>query len=97
MKPLAGEGAEVIVPTLGVVAAYTGYALPVIATGEKVFADLLYPLEAELPVCAGIYILISVAEIMKMLLEDRMQRVPAPWKVLGSLFSQCGSALYTHI
>jgi hypothetical protein len=97
IKPLAGEGAEVVVAAVRVAAAYMGYALSVIAAGEKVFADCLYSFEAELPVCAGIIFLIAAAKIGKMPIEYPMEAISSPGDVPGLLLSLCGNILYTHI
>jgi hypothetical protein len=97
IKSLAGKGAEIVVPTVGIAAVYTGYTLPVIAAGEKVLGDRLDPFQAKLPVCTGIFILIPAAEIGKMPLENSMEGVSSPRKVLGLLLFTYGSILYTHI
>ena len=97
IKPLTGEGAEVIVTTFRVTAADTSYPLPVIAAGEKVLTNRLDPFEAKLPECIGILLIIPVAEIGEMTLEDLMECVSSTWKVLGLLLFQYGSVLYAHI
>jgi hypothetical protein len=85
IKPLAGEGAEIVVTAVRIAAADAGYPLPVIAAGEKMFADRPYPFEAELPVCVGILLIISTEEIGKMPLEDSVKGVSSPRKVLRLL------------
>ena len=97
IKPLTGEGAEVIVTTFRVTAADTSYPLPVIAAGEKVISNCLDPFEAKLPECIGILLIIPAAEIGEMTLENLMEGVSSPRKVFGLLLFQCGSILYTHI
>ncbi|MGC9312259.1 MAG: hypothetical protein ACP5IA_06165 [Sediminispirochaetaceae bacterium] len=62
---LAGEVVKVGVAAVAVAATSVGYTLSVIVTAEKVFADSLDPLEMELPVCTGIFILVETAEIKK--------------------------------
>jgi len=56
----------------------TGYSLPVVAVGEKMFADRPYPFEAELPVFPGIFLIIPSEEIGEMPLEDLMECVSSP-------------------
>ena len=55
IKTLTGEGAEIVVTTVRITAADTGYTLPVVAAGEKVLANRLDPFEAELSVFPGIF------------------------------------------
>jgi hypothetical protein len=76
---------QIVVTAVGIAAAYTGNALPVIAAGEKMFADRSDPFEAELPVCIGILFIISTEEIGKMPLEDSVKGVSSPRKVLRLL------------
>ena len=97
IKPFAGEGAEIVVTAFRVTAADTGYTLPVVAAGEKVIAHRLNSIEAKLSVFPGIFIIITAAEIGKMTLEDLVESVSSPGKVLGILFFQYRSILYTHI
>ncbi|AHC14097.1 hypothetical protein L21SP2_0670 [Salinispira pacifica] len=97
IKPLAGERAEIVVTTVCISAADTGFPLPVIAAGEKVLAYRLDPFEAKLPECIGIFLIIPAAEIGEMTLEDLMEGVSSPRKVSGLLLFQYGSILYTHI
>jgi len=49
--------------------------LTVIAAGKTVFADRLVPFKAELPICIGTFLLIPVAVIGEMPLENRMEGV----------------------
>ena len=97
IKPFAGEGAEIVVTAFRATAADTGYTLPVVAAGEKVLSNSLDPFEAELSVFPGIFIIITATEIGEMTLEDLMEGVSSPGKVLGILFFQYRSILYTHI
>ena len=85
IKPFAGEGAEIVVTAFRIAAADTGYPLPVVAAGEKVFSNSLDPFEAELSVFPGIFIIITATEIGEMTLEDLMEGVSSPGKVLGPL------------
>jgi hypothetical protein len=59
IKPLAGEGAEIVVTAVRIAAADTGYPLPVITAGEKVLSNCLDPFEAKLPECIGIFLIIN--------------------------------------
>ena len=68
IKPLAGERAEVVVTAVGIAAADTGYSLPVVTAGEKVFSNSLDPFETKLPECIGILLIIPAAEIGEMML-----------------------------
>ena len=68
VKPLAGEGAEIVVTAVRISAADTGYPLPVIAAGEKVLSNRLDPFETKLPECIGIFLIITAAEIGEMML-----------------------------
>jgi hypothetical protein len=97
IKPLTGEGAEVIITAFRVTAADTSYPLPVIAASEKVISNRLDPFQAKLPECIGILLIIPAAEIGEMTLEYLMEGVSSPRKVFGLLLSQYGSILYTHI
>ena len=97
VKPLAGEGAEVIVTAFRIAAANTSYPLPVIAASEKVLSNCLDPFEAKLPECIGILPIIPVAEIGEMVFEDLIEGFSSPRKVFGFLLLQYGSILYTHI
>jgi hypothetical protein len=97
IKPLAGERAEVVVTAVGIAAADTGYSLPVVTAGEKVFSNSLDPFDAKLPECIGILLFIPAAEIGEMTLENLMEGVSSPRKVFGLLLFQYGSILYTHI
>jgi hypothetical protein len=63
IKPLTGEGAEIVVSAVRISAADTGYTLPVSAAGEKVLAGRLDPFEAKPPECIGILLIIQAAEI----------------------------------
>ena len=78
-------------------AADTGYPLPVVSAGEKVLSDPLDPFEAKLPEFISIILIIPAAEIGEMTLEDLMEDISSPWKVIGLLLFQYGSILYTHI
>jgi hypothetical protein len=97
IKPLAREGAEVIVTAFRVTASDTSYPLPVVAAGEKLLSNCLDPFEAKLPECIGILPIIPAAEIGEMVFEDLMEGVSSPRKVLGLLLFMYGSILYTHI
>jgi hypothetical protein len=97
IKPLAGKRPKIIMPAVRIAAADTGYPLPVIAAGEKVLTNSLDPFEAKLPECIGILLIIPTAEIAEMTLENLMECVSSPRKVLGLLFFQYGSILYAHI
>ncbi len=97
IKPLAGERAEVVVTAVRIAAADTSYTLPVVTAGEKVLSNSLDPWEAKLPECIGILLIIPVAEIGEMTLENLMEGVSSPRKVFGLLLFQYGSILYTHI
>jgi hypothetical protein len=85
VKPLAGKRAEIVVTAVGISAADTGYPLPVIAAGEKVLSNSLDPFETKLPECIGILLIIPAAEIGEMTLEDLMEGVFSPRKVLRLL------------
>jgi hypothetical protein len=85
------------VTAVRVTAADTGYPLPVITAGEKVFSNSLDPFEAKLPECIGIFPIIPAAEIGEMTLKDGVKGVFSPRKVLGLLLFQYGSILYAHI
>ncbi|MBD3425700.1 MAG: hypothetical protein GF409_00555 [Candidatus Omnitrophica bacterium] len=85
VKSLAGKRAEIVVTAVRVSAADTGYPLPIIAAGEKVLANRLYPFETKLPECIGILLIVSAAEIGEMTLEDLMECVSSPREVLGLL------------
>ncbi len=97
IKPLTGEGTEIVVTTVRITAADTGYPLPVVAAGEKVLAHRLDPFEAKLTECIGVLLIILAAEIGEMMLEDLMEGVSSPRKIIGLLLFQYGSILYTHI
>jgi hypothetical protein len=97
IKPLAGKRPKIIMPTVRIAAANTGYPLPVIAAGEKVISNCLDPFEAKLSECIGIFLIITAAEIGEMTLEDLMEGVSSPRKVFGLLLFQYGSILYPHI
>jgi hypothetical protein len=68
IKPLAGKRPKIIMPTVRIAAANTGYPLPVIAAGEKVISNCLDPFEAKFPECIGIFLIITAAEIGEMML-----------------------------
>jgi hypothetical protein len=76
---------QIVVTAVRVTATNTGYTLPVIAAGEKVFSNCLDPFEAKLPVCVGILLIISTEEIDKMPPEDSVKGVSSPRKVLRLL------------
>ena len=85
IKPLAREGAEIVVTAVRIAAADAGYTLPVVAAGEKVLYNCLDPFEVKLAVCVGILLIISTEEIGKMPLEDSVKGVSSPGKVLPLL------------
>ena len=97
IKALAGEGTKIVVTAVRISAADTGYPLPVVSAGEKVLSDRLDPFEAKLPEFISIILIIPAAEIGEMTLEDLMEDISSPWKVIGLLLFQYGSILYTHI
>jgi hypothetical protein len=74
-----------------------GYTLPVVTAGEEVHSNSLDPFEATLSECIGILLIIAAAEIGKMMLEDLMESISSPRKVLWLLFFLYRSILYTHI
>jgi hypothetical protein len=43
IKPLAGKRPKIIIPAVRITAADTGYSLPVVTAGEKVFSNSLDP------------------------------------------------------
>ncbi len=97
IKPLAGEGAEIVVTAVRITTADAGYTLPVVTAGEKVLSNSLDSFETKLPECIGILLIIPAAEIGEMTLEDLMECVSSPRKVLGLWLFQYGSILYAHI
>jgi len=97
IKPLAGKRPKIIMPAVRISAADTGYTFPVIAAGEKMFADRPDPFEAELPECIGILLIIPAEEIGKMSLEDLMESVSSPRHVSTGLFMWYGPLRYSHI
>lgn len=91
IKPLIGEGAEIVVTAVRITTADAGYTLPVVTAGEKVLSNRLDPFETKLPECIGILLIIPAAEIGEMTLEDLMEGVSSPRKVFGLLLFQYGS------
>ena len=85
IKPFAGEGAEIVVTAVRITTADAGHTLPVVTAGEKVLSNSLDPFEAKLPEGIGILLIIPAAEIGEMTLEDLMECVSSPRKVLGLL------------
>jgi len=70
---------------------------PVVPTGQKPLANVANPLEAEQPVLGSVLLIVDVAELVQMPVEDRVQLIATPGDVasLGVSRGRTGCGLHT--
>ena len=75
IETLAGKRSEVVMSALGVGTADTSHALEIVATVTKPLAELLDALKAVPTVGGSVLLIVTVAEIGEMPLEDSVELI----------------------
>ena len=73
---------EIIVVTLRIGRPDSSDPVQVVAACGKLLSDLLDSLESEHAVLGSVLLIVLLAEVRKMMIEDRVKFVPAPGHVL---------------
>ena len=81
VEALARERPEVIVTTTRIRAPDTRDAQSEISAREEPFADVADALQTEHAICARVLLVVEVAELAEVTLEDRVELIPAPGDV----------------
>ena len=79
---MAGKGTEIVVATLRIGAPDSRDPLQVVAAYGKLLSDLLDSLESEHAVLGSVLLIVLLAEVRKVMIEDRVKLVTAPGDVL---------------
>lgn len=81
VEPLAAERPEIVVSTRRIGTLDVSHTKPVVPTGQKPLADVPDPLQAEHAILGRVLLIVDVAELVQMPVEDRVQLIATPGNV----------------